>query len=107
MFGQWRDGKKCGIFETYYPSGGEIESRTTFVDDIPHGWHEDFDEGGNLLKREGSNILSSPNIKSSSRKTLSPTIVVSTFIVPAPVLKSSSVNGPENITLDTAFDMPA
>ena len=52
MFGQWRDGKKCGIFETYYPSGGQIESRTTFVDDIPHGWHENFDEGGVLLKRE-------------------------------------------------------
>ena len=52
MFGQWRDGKKCGTFETYFPRGGQIESRTTFVDDIPHGWHENFDEGGALLKRE-------------------------------------------------------
>ena len=52
MFGQWRNGKKVGICETYHPKNGLIESRTTFVDDIPHGWHENFDEGGVLLKRE-------------------------------------------------------
>ena len=53
------------------------------------------------------NILSSPNINNSSRKTFRPTIVVSTFIVPPPVSKSSSVKGPENCTVDTALDMPA
>ena len=50
------------------------------------------------------NILSSPNTNNCSRKTLSPTIVVSTFIVPPPVSKSSSVKGPENVTLDIASE---
>ena len=44
--------KKNGIGETYYPESGQMESRTTFVNDIPHGWHEIFDDGGVLLKRE-------------------------------------------------------
>ena len=52
MFGQWRNGKKFGICEMYHPTTGVIECRTTFLNDIPHGWHENFDEGGVLFNRE-------------------------------------------------------
>ena len=46
------------------------------------------------------------NINNSLRKTFKPVTTSPTFISPAPVLKSSSVNGPENITECVELDMP-
>ena len=55
------------------------------------------------------NILFSQNINKSSRKTLSPVIVSSTFILPAPLplLKLSSSKGTLNTTSCGVVDLPA
>ena len=55
------------------------------------------------------NILVSQNINKSSRKTLSPTIVSSTLMLPAPSpdVKLSSSKGTLNITSCFAVDLPA
>ena len=55
------------------------------------------------------NILFSQNIKRLSRKTLSPTTVSSTLMLPAPSAesKSSSSNGSLNTTSCGVVDLPA
>ena len=51
-FFQLRNGKKFGFFEDYHKSTGIVCTRITFLNDLPHGWREVFNEGGELIERE-------------------------------------------------------
>ena len=51
-FFQVKNGRKHGFSEFFHSTTGTIETRMCFLNDVPHGWREVFDEGGNLLTKE-------------------------------------------------------
>lgn len=52
LSGQFKLEKKYGFAETFHRTTAALESRTCFLNDVPHGWAEVYDEGGILIKRE-------------------------------------------------------